>query len=172
VWKKQWLCACCYAVFSSPPFTHHIANKKRSSLALNCSPVYNNEYLNARIKNVNPSSLSEVENGKSPKYEENSGNLFVFVCSTPTLAYLSFCCAAILSILMQCSDDIQKSFLTKSLYNPGQSLLSLYYKLFVSLTTLLLLLLLLLQFSLLCCFSFRAPSFSKERILFHIYLSL
>lgn len=29
--------------------------------------------------------------------------------------YLSFCCAAVLGISMQCWDDIQKSFLPKSL---------------------------------------------------------
>lgn len=34
------------------------------------------------------------------------------------IAYLSFYCAVVLSISMQYSDDIQKSFLPKSLYNP------------------------------------------------------
>lgn len=44
--------------------------------------------------------------------------MLCFVCSLGLEAklYLSFCCAVVLGILMRCSDDIQKSFLPKSLF--------------------------------------------------------
>lgn len=44
--------------------------------------------------------------------------MLCFVCLFRLEAklYLSFCCAVVLGILTQCSDDIQKSFLPKSLF--------------------------------------------------------
>lgn len=79
-------------------FTHHIAQTK--SLALRKNDERSNEGINI---------VCLVRIGS-----RGGGEVEIFPGS-----YLSFCCAAVLSILMQCSDDIQKSFLTKSLYNPG-----------------------------------------------------
>lgn len=66
----------------------------------------------------------KIQNRKEGKCKKDLPRLSLVTALGLFRAYLSFCYAVVLSILMQCWDDIQKSFLFKSLYNPVESQVS------------------------------------------------